>query len=218
MLSSCWGGSTVFSAGSAAPGAGAQPDVTLRCTPGSHLCWQSSKDRSEQRLSARAVLIGGSCSLKRLLNNVKKLCRIFKSLLSEPGCPCSALSPTQARWCHFVTLLAQKQLYHGVAGDTGQGTRLCPHFSPEGGWWWGWGDDKGCPDPPSCRAGPAQSSYLCKNAGFKENTARCLTWRRAERGHPHGVGQQGRTRALPMLTAPRNRRLQSGAASPATGW
>lgn len=94
-----------------------------RCTSSSHLCWQRSKDRSEQRLSARAVLIGGSCSLKRLLNNVKKLCRIFKSLLSEPSSSLappptpSPRAPAPGRCvgperCHFVTLLGQKPLSH----------------------------------------------------------------------------------------------------------
>lgn len=96
-----------------------------RCTSSSHRCWQRSKDRSEQRLSARAVLIGGSCSLKRLLNNVKKLCRIFKSLLSEPSSPSSSLAPPPQsprapppgpcggpEGSLFVTLRAQGQLCH----------------------------------------------------------------------------------------------------------
>lgn len=153
------GGSDVFSAGSAAPGAGAQPDVTPRCTSSSHLCWQRSKDRSEQRLSARAVLIGGSCSLKRLLNNVKKLCRIFKSLLSEPSYPSSSLAPRRAHvHPHPGDVLALKGailspcLPRSAVG-VGWGTRLHPCFSPKGGWWQVCGAGKGCTDPPAAALG-----------------------------------------------------------------
>lgn len=113
----------------------------LRCTSSSHLCWQRSKDRSEQRLSARAVLIGGSCSLKRLLNNVKKLRRIFKSLLSEPSYPSSSLAPPTPsprapapgrcvgpKRCHFVTLLGQKPL----SRRRGPGDTAPSLFQPKG--------------------------------------------------------------------------------------
>lgn len=121
-----------------------------RCTSSPHLCWQRSKDRSQQRLSARAVLIGGSCSLKRLLNNVKKLRCIFKSLLSEPSSPSSSLAPPPSlpaptpRRCggpggsHVVTLVAQRQLSHWC-GPRG-------HSSvPKGG---RWKVCRGVPAPP----------------------------------------------------------------------
>jgi len=134
------GGSDVFSAGSAAPGAGAQPDVTPALPL--HLCWQLSKDRSQQRLSALAVLIGGSCSLKRLLNNVKKLCRIFKSLLSEPSYPSSSLvapEPTCARtqvmwWPRRVPFCHPACSKVALLSGTGQGPRSIPALAPrEGG-------------------------------------------------------------------------------------
>lgn len=142
-----------------------------RCTSSSHLCWQRSKDRSEQRLSARAVLIGGSCSLKRLLNNVKKLCRIFKSLLSEPSSSLAPPPPPQAHvHLHPGDVLAPKGAILSPCLvksrspiGVGRGTRLHPFFSPKGGGGMFVEPGRGeLRPPPSCCTAPASTSGLAK--------------------------------------------------------
>lgn len=142
-----------------------------RCTSSSHLCWQRSKDRSEQRLSARAVLIGGSCSLKRLLNNVKKLCRIFKSLLSEPSsslappphpkptCTCTRAMcwPRKVPFCHPAwSKAALPSVWaegHGSIPFSAQKEAVACLWSREG---------VSCAPPPSCCTALASTSGLAK--------------------------------------------------------